>query len=986
VAANETIEELYIELGLKTDKLRKEMATTVSELEKMMKEGVGRPAQETEQKVSSLGKVMTATFQNVITTLANTKNPITALASGIQTFNAGAQSAAQHGEDWATSLVGITGKLAGLITVLAVVGREFQKVINFLQQTGQQGVQLAATIDTVTTGLKVVAENAGKSFSFVQEKVQQLQASGITTRESIESIVQFLTQEIPVDNIEALARAGQDMSVAFGKNSTETFNRFVYAITTGNAEVLRTVGITTTASRMMETYAQSIGKTAEQLTDVERRQALVNGILKEAENYTGLYEESMNSLGKRIGSLARIIEEGTLAFGQTLLPLLEASVTVTEKFWKEFQKLFVEMETVTDASGKLKEVPLQLSDGSYVLTDFGEKIKGVATTITDTLVPAVVSVVENLDKVDNVIINIQNSLKPIIALLGLLNNFTIWGQFDRFGETIGKLPVAIDAVTGEATTLMDVLGQVGKIGVASAKLMAAAWSLVGDVLINLDRLVKGEVMMSFDEMILRAQEAANAIAGVNVETETPLSTVGSDYYERHRDEIRGVQPEQPPLWEERVLPVAQQMGMQLASAIEAGDEALRRANQNYTDALDRLDESVEDAERNLEKSRDRAKARADQNYFEALTRAHADYLERLEDVEEEGNEAREELQEDYQDSVVRATEDFHRRMLMMEEDYQFALEGAVQNRDARQVLSLMRQHERNKARAQEEFDFSRQRADEDQAKRLQELEEREQEVRDDLKEAYEKRRYDLESALMKQKFEINQSYQEQLADLRENTERQRDRMKEAYMRQREDLIEANDERLEDLVQAWADQGIVNEEGAQRILQNLDDIYGRNGAIASLIDEFTERVRRNRIVRITIETNVVQGNIAPDQGDDSGSTPSRTTPRRPQHSPGRPGGGRALGGFDIIDQPTSILAGEAGREAHLFVPMTAGNWSLSQLMNMLGSGTGAGGVQRIAVDITAKGEGSFDEDFEDKVSAVVADIVVQALPSAEIRRG
>jgi hypothetical protein len=71
---------------------------------------------------------------------------------------------------------------------------------------------------------------------------------------------------------------------AMGLSTTQAFNDLVTGLGRASPMILDNLGITINAEEVNKKYAASLGKTAEALTEAERKQALVNEVMKEAES------------------------------------------------------------------------------------------------------------------------------------------------------------------------------------------------------------------------------------------------------------------------------------------------------------------------------------------------------------------------------------------------------------------------------------------------------------------------------------------------------------------------------------------------------------------------------------------------------------------------------------------------------------------------------------------------------------------------------
>ncbi len=942
----EAIETLFVQLSLKTEKLEKETEAALAKMEAQLKEKLHRPVDDANKKFIGLGEVGKASLQSIITSLVSTHNPLQAAVQGILTFNSGVQVAKQNGNEWATSIAGLTGKFAAWATALTVVVAGLGKVIQFLEQVAKQGLDAAARMDSLTIGLATVSKNAGQSIEFVREKLAGLQRTGIQTSEAAETLMQFLTQRLPIENIEQLARAGQDMAVAFGRNSTEVFQRFVYAITTGQNEVLRLVGINKTAIQMQEEYAATLGKTAKELTENERRLAVINGILKQATGYTGLYENSLQAVGKQLGSLTRYISEGALAFGQTLLPVMSLSVQGATLFWKEFQRMFV---VVQHGAVVLK------SDGTPQFTALGQAILNVANSIKDIFLPMVKAGVEWMGTMAQRGPEIAAGFAPLVDV------------FKEFGGVIVNLLDILDQLqkklthrgfVEEMSTGFTALGQL--ITLIAAMLMGF-FQVVADGFENLNRLMKGQALLTINEINERADQAFKSamlrFSGIEMAADRTYDAI--ENVRAARGAKAGAQPYPEEPGKEGPKFDYSKIGVQLADAIEQGRKAVEKAAERFNEQMRKFNEQVTEAMQRLSESLAKAEDKAREQHAKAVVKLEEEYAKELEKLEKQKNEVLTQEEDRFHEQQTKEQADFLFELQRMEEDYTNDLTDAVQARDAKQVLQLMRQHDITKRRMYEDFERGGKAREEDHKKRLADIDKQEQDVRAKMAEALEERKADMRKALEEQLTEMEDNYREQMRQLIESSDKQRREMRDGMDKQLEDMKSTNRERITEMVAHWADMEGINAEGAQKVLDAIDSIYGEDGSISVLLDDFLKRMKRNEQITITIKEGPKQ--------------PASDSKRRTEQ----------LGGFMTASRATNVTFGEAGREAALFLPMN-GQWTLAQFAEMLGRGGGGGGrSDQLDVNVHVTADGNFSPMFEDRLLGVIAEIIPQALPGSRV---
>lgn len=195
---------------------------------------------------------------------------------------------------------------------------------------------VAARVQVLGTVQEVVAKNAFKSNAELSIAVTRIKALGITTKDATDAIIAFTTANLKASDASKIARAAQDLAVVAGKNSSETFTSLTNIIESNTAMALRQFGIITNNSKIYGEYARSINKAADDLTELEKKQAYVNVILKEGEKVAGAYENSMRDVGKAASSLARYEEEMALTIGNSLLPAQMILVKVQTDLYKTF--------------------------------------------------------------------------------------------------------------------------------------------------------------------------------------------------------------------------------------------------------------------------------------------------------------------------------------------------------------------------------------------------------------------------------------------------------------------------------------------------------------------------------------------------------------------------------------------------------------------------------------------------------------------------
>jgi hypothetical protein len=190
----------------------------------------------------------------------------------------------------------------------------------------KESTLLAARFETMGLVLENLAPRAGLTASQMRKLEDSLRDTGISMLGVREIIPQLISAEIDLANATDLARIAQDGAVIAGVNSTESFKRLTTAITTGQVETLRSLNLFVDFEGALRSYAASLGKPVDALTELERVQGRTNAVLAAGGQIAGTYEAAMESAGKQLGSFERDVEDFQVTLGLFTQAILEGAV------------------------------------------------------------------------------------------------------------------------------------------------------------------------------------------------------------------------------------------------------------------------------------------------------------------------------------------------------------------------------------------------------------------------------------------------------------------------------------------------------------------------------------------------------------------------------------------------------------------------------------------------------------------------------------
>lgn len=193
-------------------------------------------------------------------------------------------------------------------------------------------IEAANEYNNAMVGLNSLAEGTGQDFGDLQAAAEDLASDGLmTVADAAASLKNLLARGFSADEAVDMLERLKD-AAAFGRQSSLSLGEAVRSASEGikneNSVLVDNAGVTKNVAVMWEEYAATIGKSAANLTQAERRQAEYNGIMAETAYQVGdaaRYAEAF--AGKQAA-----LEAATLRVNQALgasvqgalTPLLEA--------------------------------------------------------------------------------------------------------------------------------------------------------------------------------------------------------------------------------------------------------------------------------------------------------------------------------------------------------------------------------------------------------------------------------------------------------------------------------------------------------------------------------------------------------------------------------------------------------------------------------------------------------------------------------------
>lgn len=177
-----------------------------------------------------------------------------------------------------------------------------------IQQLGSAIVDLAqgaARLETLRNSFDGLAAGVGQSSADMLEALRQASRGMISDADLLLSANKAMLLGVAdsADEMTALMQIAMQRGAAMGLSTTQAFNDIVTGLGRGSALILDNLGIVVDAEANNEAYAASIGKVASALNEQEKKQALINAVMREAAGAAGDATSSLSESARSIASM-----------------------------------------------------------------------------------------------------------------------------------------------------------------------------------------------------------------------------------------------------------------------------------------------------------------------------------------------------------------------------------------------------------------------------------------------------------------------------------------------------------------------------------------------------------------------------------------------------------------------------------------------------------------------------------------------------------
>lgn len=196
---------------------------------------------------------------------------------------------------------------------------------------GKACVNASSSTENAFRGLQSILNGQGRNFSDAQNFINEYIADGlIPLQNAVTAYKNLASRGYDDTQIQNVLTALKD-SASYGRQASYSLGDAVTSATEGlkneNSILVDNAGVTKNVAKMWQDYAQSIGTTSASLTQQQKIQAEVNGILEETKFQTGDALKIADSFSGKVSKLAASLTALKVAVGNILTGALSPFIS-----------------------------------------------------------------------------------------------------------------------------------------------------------------------------------------------------------------------------------------------------------------------------------------------------------------------------------------------------------------------------------------------------------------------------------------------------------------------------------------------------------------------------------------------------------------------------------------------------------------------------------------------------------------------------------
>ena len=186
-------------------------------------------------------------------------------------------------------------------------------------------LQRAAAVKQLEQGLIAVGAAAGTNLPYLANQLRDITGAAISAEQAMRATAVASSAGFSGEQLANLTKVAKGASLALGRDMGDALDRLVRGTAKLEPEILDELGIMVRLDDAVSEYAGSLGKTAAELTQFERRQAFLNETIDQGLAKFALIADSLDPTPyDRLGAAFDDLQKSTIGFlNMGLAPVVE---------------------------------------------------------------------------------------------------------------------------------------------------------------------------------------------------------------------------------------------------------------------------------------------------------------------------------------------------------------------------------------------------------------------------------------------------------------------------------------------------------------------------------------------------------------------------------------------------------------------------------------------------------------------------------------
>lgn len=248
---------------------------------------------------------------------------------------------------------------------------------------GSEGVKASTELTNAMMGLQSIIEGQGRSFQKAKGFLDEYVSDGlIPMTNAVTAYKNLASRGYDDSQIQSVMTALKDSS-AYGRQSSYSMGEAVQSAAEGlkneNSILVDNAGVTKNVAKMWDDYAKSIGTTANNLTQQQKIQAEVNGIMQETRFQAGDAAKVAGSFSGQLSQLSFHFNELKVAVGDTLIPILKSILPIIDAIVRGLTWVFQKISGVVQLiTGQTSDIANSAGDAAGSENDLADGIENAS--------------------------------------------------------------------------------------------------------------------------------------------------------------------------------------------------------------------------------------------------------------------------------------------------------------------------------------------------------------------------------------------------------------------------------------------------------------------------------------------------------------------------------------------------------------------------------------------------------------------------------